>query len=115
MQVHSVMWCSVLLNRLSDASEGRNGTVIHHHGSVVLLCACTTSRPITLPDGSQGRMVGCSGVQHTMSSCYLKAGEICPNGYDIVGGGQGDGPNSTAAGLIGPYGSIDRELVVRCH
>jgi hypothetical protein len=79
------------------------------------LAACTTARPMTLPDGSQGAMIGCSGVQHTMSRCYLKAGELCPRGYDVIAGGQGQGPNAATAALIGVYGSIDRELIVRCR
>jgi hypothetical protein len=80
-----------------------------------MLYACTTSRQMTLPDGTQGQMIGCSGVQHDMGSCYLKAGEICPDGYDIVNQSQGGGPNSAAASLIGAQGGIDRELIVRCH
>jgi hypothetical protein len=73
------------------------------------------ARPITLPDGSQRRLIGCGGIQHDMLSCYVKAGEVCPAGYDIITASQGNGPNSAAASLIGGPSGIDRSLLVRCH
>jgi hypothetical protein len=27
----------------------------------------------------------CSGMGRTLEMCYQKAGEVCPNGYSIVG------------------------------
>jgi len=84
--------------------------------------------PITLPDGSQGKLIGCGGIQHDMASCYLKAGEQCPNGYDIidergeshpfiVSSGQLTGsPAYVQGGYTTVGGSIiNRTLMVRCH
>jgi homogentisate 1,2-dioxygenase len=30
--------------------------------------------PMTLPDGSQGALIGCSGIQHPMSSLFSQSG-----------------------------------------
>jgi hypothetical protein len=80
------------------------------------LIGCTTSRPITLPDGSKGLLIGCGGVQHSMEDCYVKAGEQCSSGYDIINSSEGNGPNSKMAALGGyNTGGIDRSLIVSCH
>ena len=80
------------------------------------LCACTTARPIGLANGTKGQLIGCSGVQHSMNDCFIKAGEICPAGYDVVSGGEGYGSNSKFAALGGNnVGAIDRSLIVHCH
>lgn len=70
---------------------------------------------MTLPDGSRGQLIGCGGIQNDMATCFVKAGQICPNGYDVLNSQEGNGPNSAAAALIGVYGAIDRQLIVRCH
>ncbi len=84
--------------------------------ALAMLSACTTVRPMTLSDGSQGQRIACSGVQHSMDDCYVKAGQVCPGGYDVAGGGQGYGTNSILAASGGTnLGPIDRSLIVRCH
>jgi hypothetical protein len=84
--------------------------------ALVLLGSCTTAQPITLPDGSQGQLVRCGGIQHSMADCFAMAGQICPRGYDIVDE-RGEahpfvvsGGYSTIAGT-----SVHRSLMVRCH
>jgi hypothetical protein len=95
---------------------------------IAIVTACTTSQPIGLPDGTVGQLIGCGGVQHAMADCYLKAGKICPKGYDIV---QADGEaqpfsashgsiNGTTAAVQGSYSSysgsiVNRSLIVKCH
>lgn len=47
-----------------------------------LVVACATSTPIIAPDGSLALSVKCgAGAQ---DQCQLKAGEVCPGGYDII-------------------------------
>jgi|GEM_PF-2371619 len=38
---------------------------------------------VTAPSGKKGYSLKCSGFGRTIEDCYKKAGEICPNGYDI--------------------------------
>jgi hypothetical protein len=82
----------------------------------VILTGCTTARPIGLPSGDQGEIIRCNGIQHSLEDCYIKAGEVCPNGYDVLTGGETFGPNSKLAALGGNnVGAIDRSLIVHCH
>ena len=52
---------------------------------VVVLAGCvaaTNSKPIYLPDGSQGFAISCSGNYSNWNNCLDEAGKICgPNGY----------------------------------
>jgi len=45
------------------------------------LCGCTTSKPVVVPDGSQGWSIDCSRSQ---IDCISEAQHRCPNGYDVV-------------------------------
>ncbi len=49
-----------------------------------LLAACATARPLTLPSGGRGQVISCNGMARTMSDCYVKAGEVCQAGYDLI-------------------------------
>jgi hypothetical protein len=77
------------------------------------LSSCATIDPIPLkgPNGNQGYTMRCSGMGRTLEMCYQKAGEVCPNGYNIVGQ-----DNSTVAVPIN--GSIiaapQRNLTIEC-
>jgi hypothetical protein len=71
-----------------------------------ILAACGNARPMALPGGGQGYMIGCSGIQNTMATCYAKASEVCPQGYDVAAATMESVP------IINPY---DRSLMVRCR
>jgi hypothetical protein len=83
------------------------------------LASCTTATPTVLPDGSKGVMIDCNGDVNSMSSCFKKAGEVCPAGYDILNQGQESTPvfggSGTATGF-GMYGGaiVHRNLMVHC-
>lgn len=60
---------------------------------------------MAMPGGGKGFMIGCGGIQHTMADCYVKAAQMCPGGYDIVGADVESVP------IMNPY---ERSLMVRC-
>ena len=74
--------------------------------ALIILASCTTAHPTALPGGGQGYMVGCSGIQHTMTDCYARSAEICPAGYDIVATDQSSTP------FINPY---NRSMFIQCR
>ncbi len=80
------------------------------------LSACVTTAPITLPDGSQGRVIRCDGAMLNISDCAVKAGRICPLGYDVYNGSEDShgvfGGSSTA--FFGGD-AVTRSMIVRCH
>ena len=54
------------------------------------LTACTADGPIKPqyfrgPSGKDAYTMRCSQAGRTWAKCYTKAGEICPNGYLIIG------------------------------
>ncbi len=56
--------------------------------SIALLGACTTAKEINGPSGSKGYYVSCNGAIQSVRSCYMRAAEVCPNGYEIIDQGN---------------------------
>lgn len=83
---------------------------------LMMLSACTTSKPIYTPSGSTGRAIDCSGIQHTWNSCFAKASEICwSRGYDVVerSDQQGIAGGATRGGAV--IGSTYyRTMIIQC-
>jgi len=79
------------------------------------LSGCAIAHQTVMPDGRQGLSINCSGAAQTWNSCYEKAGEQCPHGYDIVGK-DGDGVAGFGAGNGWAAGSASatRTLLVAC-
>lgn len=63
----------------------------------VLLSGCAVAHKTVMPDGRHGLSINCSGSAMSWNSCYEKAGDQCPQGYDIISK-DGDGGNAVAAG-----------------
>jgi len=51
-------------------------------------CASIGQTSIVLPNGSRGLVVDCSHTQ--WSSCFVAAGTLCPNGYNIFERAKGE-------------------------
>lgn len=53
----------------------------------ISLASCASINPVSFkgPNGKQAYTMRCSGMGRTLEMCYQKAGEVCPNGYNIVG------------------------------
>jgi len=48
------------------------------------LTACgVTATPVSGPSGGTSYSMVCQGMGRTKEACYQKAGEICPQGYNI--------------------------------
>ena len=73
----------------------------------VLMASCATSQQVVMPSGDEANMISCGGTANQWSSCYVKAGELCPSGYDIL-------DRSEERGMMGNSPSIDRTLIVNC-
>lgn len=81
-----------------------------------LLTACVSATPIRLSDGSMGQTIKCPGMARTMMDCYQKAGEICSQGYDVLGGDTQAQPFAIANSNGAFSGvSVNRALMVRCR
>ena len=76
--------------------------------------ACTAGvdpTPFTGPSGKQAYSMRCSGFGRDWDDCYVEAGKLCPQGYNIV---------DQATGTVAvPYGGSvvaapKQTLVVEC-
>lgn len=69
-----------------------------------LLSACATSTQIVGPSGTPAHAIKCGAA--ALSACYQKAGEVCPNGYQVL---TSDGARYLGqlgnANVSGAYGS----------
>jgi hypothetical protein len=86
----------------------------------VLLClalaACVTARPLTLPNGQSGQAISCPGTARSVADCYIKAGEVCPHGYDIVdASGEAHPVVFATNGTLVAGSIVNRSMMVQCH
>lgn len=71
--------------------------------AIIVLAGCAQIEPVTFqgPNGNTAYSMICSGMGRTWEACYQKAGELCPNGYDIVGQQSSTVIVPTAQGALG--------------
>jgi hypothetical protein len=93
------------------------------------LTGCAISKPMYLPDGSQGFNISCDGSANSISKCFQKAGELCGSrGYDIVtregeiipygyaGGGFNANQHAANGAYISQSGAyVNRSLMIKCR
>lgn len=76
---------------------------------LILLPSCAEVIPVLFkgPNGGTAYSMKCSGMGRTLDDCYKKAGELCPNGYRIVG---------QASSVVGNGGMIapQHHLAIEC-
>jgi hypothetical protein len=82
-----------------------------------LLSGCVTSRPVALPNGTQGYAIRCPGAARDISDCMNKAAEVCGGKYQIV---DRDGNAAGGAAVMSGNGAVwvqgvHRSLIVSCQ
>lgn len=83
----------------------------------LLLAGCHANRAVTLPDGSQGISVDCSGTARNISHCMDKAAKACGGPYEVI---AQDGSTTGAVLIPNGYGGgtvvagVRRNMIVRC-
>jgi hypothetical protein len=54
--------------------------------SLIIICGCgAKSKRAIGPDGRPLHHISCGGIQNSFEDCLEKAGELCPQGYDVLG------------------------------
>jgi hypothetical protein len=85
------------------------------------VAATATSKPIYLPDGTQGFAITCNGNYANWNTCLEEAGKICgPNGYREWERHDEKGYRKHGAGYNGFRGSESeslrgRNMVIGCN
>ena len=57
---------------------------------ILLLASCGTMDPqidpnkFTGPNGRPAYGMVCNGIGQSLEACYKRAGELCPNGYEVL-------------------------------
>jgi hypothetical protein len=82
-----------------------------------LLAGCTTSEPLTSPNGRPGFSVNCSGGGGgRWQACYEEAARLCPNGYVVIDRvGDTDATISEIDGDLSLQTMVSRELFIECR
>lgn len=72
-----------------------------------VLQGCASATEVSLPSGSSGYSIACSGPFASVSQCLKKAGQQCPAGYDVVA--------SNHESILGtPLTTSEDEMVIEC-
>jgi hypothetical protein len=74
---------------------------------LALLAGCVQVHEVKGPDGKTALAVKCGDA----TACYKKAGELCPDGYDLVGNNN---QNFVYGSQGSVYGGSQTTLVVEC-
>jgi hypothetical protein len=81
------------------------------------VAGCVTSRPVALPNGTQGLAVNCPGAARDIADCMNEAAKVCGGKYQIldregnvVGGAAIATGNNSAVFVNG----IKRTMIVKC-
>ena len=93
------------------------------HGRVLLAVAvaatsgCVTSRPVALPNGTQGYAIKCPGAARDIADCMNEAARVCGGKYQIVDrDGNVTGGVATAVGNSTVFAQgVQRTLIVSCR
>jgi hypothetical protein len=51
---------------------------------LLMSCASIQPKPFKGPGGGEAYSMRCSGLGRTLHDCYQKAGELCPDGYNLI-------------------------------
>ena len=80
------------------------------------VAGCITSRPVALPNGTQGLAIDCSQGGNNIADCMNYAAETCGGPYRIFGQEDRSKPVATTAssGTVLITNSVSRVLIVQC-
>ena len=80
------------------------------------VAGCVTSRPVALPNGTQGLAIDCSQGGHDIADCMNFAAETCGGPYRIFGQESHSTPTATSPtpGQVIITNSVARILIVQC-
>ncbi|RKR04038.1 hypothetical protein [Maricaulis maris] len=80
----------------------------------LFVSGCTTSEPLTSPDGLPGFSIDCSSGR--WSDCYEEASRLCPQGYIVIDRvGDTDTHVSEMDGDLSFQTMVSRELMIECR
>lgn len=74
-------------------------------------CAEITPSQFSGPNGGTAYSMKCSGMGRTLDKCFVKAGELCPGGYQIISQTSGTVIVPVQGGFVG---APNRNLAIEC-
>jgi hypothetical protein len=83
---------------------------------LLLLAGCVTTKPVSLPSGSQGLAINCPGHHRDISDCMNEAARVCGGPYRVI-----DQASESNGGAFVPAGNggvfmqgRQRTMIVSC-
>ena len=77
----------------------------------IFLAGCATAKRVMAPSGKMGFSIECNGTAVSMTSCYEKAAEVCPNGYSIIAQNNSSGIVANPNFIVG---TSDKGIFIEC-
>jgi hypothetical protein len=84
--------------------------------AVLAFAGCVTSRPVALPNGTQGVAINCPGAARDIADCMNEAAKVCGGKYQILdreGNVVGGAAVASGNGAVFVSG-IKRTMIVKC-
>lgn len=84
--------------------------------AVFSIAGCVTSRPVALPNGTQGVAINCPGAARDIADCMNEAAKVCGGKYQILdreGNVVGGAAIASGNGAVFVSG-IKRTMIVKC-
>lgn len=84
--------------------------------AVLSIAGCVTSRPVALPNGTQGVAINCPGAARDIADCMNEAAKVCGGKYQILdreGNVVGGAAVASGNGAVFVSG-IKRTMIVKC-
>lgn len=80
--------------------------------AAIALAGCIAPKPVTLPDGSQGLAIDCSGTASDWADCMNSAAKACGGPYKVL---SQAGESHGGAVVSNVYiAAVDRTMLVQC-
>lgn len=84
-------------------------------GMVAALIGCATSTPL----GGNNHVIECNGAMQPMASCFKKAAQVCPRGFDLAplehSGGMAGGVIDPVGGFGTALSGVHKSIIVECR
>lgn len=111
--LRSALWRGAARSRCAPGASGLYAYTIMRivvAAAALALSACTTVTPFVGPNGKPAHHIDCGSSQQ---NCMLKAGELCPSGYEVI-----DRKSGMVAAPVWPAGFVMAEQIaisVQCR
>jgi hypothetical protein len=79
--------------------------------AILTIVGCATSTQIKTPEGVQ-HLIECDGTAVPWSTCYKKAAQVCPSGFETLEKNTSATPTAVATEQVASIGAVERKSIM---